>query len=70
MLERMEEYGDKFYICSLDEKWFYTNSGRNKRKYLPPGEHEDPNEVEENIPTTRSRRFATKVSVDVVQYYI
>lgn len=66
VLAKIADYGDNFHACYLDEKWFYTTSRRRKLKILPPGPGEDPKEVEPHIPTTRSRRFTTKVSHVVV----
>lgn len=60
---RMADAGSNFYACFLDEKWFYTTSRRRRLKILPAGEGEDPDEVRPFIPTTRSRRFAEKVSI-------
>ena len=59
--QRMEEYGDEFYACFLDEKWFYTVSRRRRVKVLPPGPDEDPEEVWPHLATTRSRRHPIKV---------
>ena len=49
-----------FFVCFLDEKWFYTRSNRKKAKYLPKGNNE---EDDPKYPTLRfvSRRHAAKV---------
>jgi len=60
---RMAAAGNNFLACFLDEKWCYTTSRRRRLKILPAGEGEDPDEVRPFIPTTRSRRFAEKVSI-------
>ena len=53
---------NKFHICFIDEKWFYTQSRRKKTKHLPRHETEDPNEVQEFVRTTVSRRHPIKVN--------
>eukprot|EP00956_Cyclotella_meneghiniana_P030439 scaffold76641_cov37-Cyclotella_meneghiniana.AAC.1 len=53
--------GNKFHICFIDEKWFYTQSRRKKTKHLPRHETEDPDEVQEFVRTTVSRRHPIKV---------
>ena len=58
---RIAQYGDQYYACFLDEKWFYTTSRRRRVKHLPPDEDEDPKEVAPKQPTSISRRFSTKV---------
>ena len=63
MKKLVEEYGDNFYACFLDEKWFYTTSCRRKLKILPAGPGETDEEVAPVIPTTRSRQFPIKVRV-------
>ena len=65
---RMAAAGNNFLACFLDEKWCYTTSRRRRLKILPAGEGEDPNEVRPFIPTTRSRRFAEKVSISVIRF--
>ena len=57
----MEERGEEFYACFLDEKWFYTTSHRRKIKILPPGPGEDPAAVAHVPLTAVSRRHAIKV---------
>ena len=57
----MEERGEEFYACFLDEKWFYTTSHRRKIKILPPGPGEDPVAVAHVPLTAVSRRHAIKV---------
>jgi hypothetical protein len=54
------ESDEPFYVAFLDEKWFYTQSRRKKRKELPLGPHEQPGA--EVLPTRRivSRRFPSK----------
>jgi hypothetical protein len=54
------ESNEPFYITFLNEKWFYTQSRRKKRKELPLGPYEQPGA--EVLPTRRivSRRFPSK----------
>lgn len=65
MKERRRQKGRNFHVCFLDEKWFYTTSRRRKIKVLPQQDGEDP----ANVPTYRrtciSRRFSTKVCMEV-----
>lgn len=57
----MQEKGEDFHACFLDEKWFYTVSRRRRVKYLPAGDGEDANEVRPVLLTTLSRRHPIKV---------
>lgn len=50
-----------FFTCFLDEKWFYPTSRRNVEKHVPVQEFEDEDDVYVPAPTTRSRRFVSKV---------
>ena len=50
-----------FYVCYLDEKWFYMTSGRSKRKIIPAAPFENSNSAYIQAPSTRSRRFVVKV---------
>ena len=61
MKDLIEELGDKFYACFLDEKWFYITSRRRKIKILSaqPGENAD--KVAPNIPTTRRKRLCRRL---------
>lgn len=52
----------KFHICFIDEKWFYTHSRRKKNKILPPHPDGEDEDVEEFVRTTVSRRHPIKVS--------
>ena len=61
MKETMEAFGDDFYVCFLDEKWFYTTSRRRKLKILPRAEFEEPEVAEAQMPKLRNRRFPLKV---------
>lgn len=62
--KKMEEWGENFHCCFLDEKWFYTTSRRRKVKVLPPGSGEDAAAAVALLPpTTVSRRHVIKVSV-------
>jgi hypothetical protein len=51
---------ERQYYCYLDEKWFYLESRREKRKLLPrqPGETEE--EAEHEHVSTQNRRFPLK----------
>ena len=51
----------RFYVCWIDEKWFYISSGRSKEKHLPAADFEEDEDVYTPAPTTRSRRFMAKV---------
>ena len=57
----MQDKGEDFHACFLDEKWFYTVSRRRRVKYLPAGDGEDANEVRPVLLTTLSRRHPIKV---------
>ena len=61
ILRLIRRYGDEFYACFLDEKWFYTTSRRRKLKVLPAGIGEDPIDVAPCVPTAISCRHALKV---------
>ena len=61
MKETMETFGDDFFVCFLDEKWFYTTSRRRKLKILPCAEFEEPEVVEAQMPKLWNRRFPLKV---------
>jgi hypothetical protein len=52
--------GERKYYCYLDEKWFYLESRREKRKLLPrqPGETEE--EAEHEHVSAQNRRFPMK----------
>ena len=63
-------WGDNFYACFLDEKWFYTTSRRQKIKILPPRPGEDADKVDPHIPTARSRRYPIKVSAHCFYLFI
>ena len=56
----MEQHND-FYLCFIDEKWFYTSLGRNKEKNIPTAGFETEEEMCIPQKLTRSRRHATKV---------
>ena len=53
--------GDPFYVCFLNEKWFYSTSRRKKIKILPKADFENEEEVFVSMPKVRSRRHAVKV---------
>ena len=52
--------GKRIYIAWLDEKWFYTRSGRKKAKFLPLGPGERPGDDDLPVVRTASRRFPSK----------
>ena len=61
LLKEMEELGDNFIICFIDEKWFYTTSRRKKMKILPKAPFETESEAHVPIPKQRSRKHALKI---------
>ena len=64
---RLRRLGKRFHACFLNEKCFYTTSRQRKIKVLPPGPHENPEEVRPVVPTTVIRRNDIKVVyLDVV----
>ena len=58
---RLRRLGKSFHACFPKVKWFYTTSRQRKIKVLPPGPHENPEEVRPVVPTTVSRRNVIKV---------
>jgi len=55
-----QKKGKKKYYCFIDEKWFYLNGNRTKRKFLPKQEHESDADATFPQIRVRSRRFALK----------
>ena len=60
-IQLMMKQQDDFYLCFIDEKWFYTSSGRNKEKNIPTAGFETEEDTYFPQKSTRSRRHATKV---------
>ena len=48
------------HVCFLDEKWFYTTSGRKKMKILPQANFETDAQAFIPKPKLQSRRFPCK----------
>ena len=61
MLEMIETFGEQFYVCFLDEKWFYTTSRRKKYKILPKAPFETEEQAYVQMPRVRSRKHALKL---------
>ena len=56
----MKQQND-FYLCFIDENWFYTSSGRNKEKTIPTARFETKDETYTPQKPTRFRRHTTNV---------
>ena len=63
MKRLMEKWGENFYPCFLDEKWFYCKSRRRKIKLLETQPGESDKDVNRKRPTTQSRRFSVKINL-------
>ena len=59
ILKLMEN--NEFFLCFLDEKWFYATTRRRRYKILPPGPGETLQDAFVRMPKCPSRRFPTKV---------